>query len=224
MSTTPSPGEVVADVPNSLLFRFRVDCPQYSDAKSGAVELPASFELPTLGEFSREEKPFASLRSAWSSEGLYFSLIVRGKKQALRCQHTRMLESDSLQLWIDTRDTHNVHRATKFCHWFSLLPLGNPEDPKQPLATMLHINRAREHSPSVNQVPVQIASKIRKTGYTLNAFIPARTLNGFNVDEYRMLGFNYQVTDSELGVQCLSVGPEYPIAEDPSLWGTLALV
>jgi hypothetical protein len=41
--------------------------------------------------------------------------------------------------------------------------------------------------------------------------------------EHPRLGFCYAVMDRELGWQTFTVGPEFPFAEDPSLWGTLEL-
>ena len=37
------------------------------------------------------------------------------------------------------------------------------------------------------------------------------------------LGFSYLIADRELGSQSLAIGPEFPVLEDPSLWGTLEL-
>ena len=103
------------------------------------------------------------------------------------------------------------------------MPAGDGADRSKPLATMLKINRAREHSPSVNRFPLKVESTIQKTGYKLSAFLPSNSLNGWSPEEYRKVGFNYLVTDRELGQQTLGVGSSYPIAEDPSLWSTLQL-
>jgi hypothetical protein len=63
----------------------------------------------------------------------------------------------------------------------------------------------------------------RKSGYLLEAFLPASVLNGYAPDEHRRLGFFYAVRDDELGEQLLSVTPEFPYWEDPSLWSVLEL-
>ena len=165
----------------------------------------------------------AMLRAAWGESGMYFTVVVENKKQSLWCKRTQLLDSDGMQLWIDTRDTHNLHRATKFCHWFLVLPQGDGPGEKQPLATMLKINRAREHSPTINQAKIPTDSKVTRTGYTLSMYIPGPVLNGWNPEEHKHLGFCYSVRDRELGLQHLSVGSEYPVAEDPSLWHTLVL-
>ena len=63
-----------------------------------------------------------------------------------------------------------------------------------------------------------------KSGYRIEAFLPSVVLTGYDADEHPRLGVYYAVRDSELGEQVLSVGPEFPYAEDPSLWAVLELV
>jgi hypothetical protein len=56
------------------------------------------------------------------------------------------------------------------------------------------------------------------------AVLPAQAITGYDSTEHKRLGFFYAVIDRELGWQTLALGPELPITEDPSLWGTLELV
>jgi len=213
---------VVSEISSNLLFRYRIQCNRYDSDEKAPVELPTSAKIP---EFSsvEGEKPFAQLAASWCPEGMYFWLKVKGKKQSLWCRKTQLLDSDGLQIWIDTRNTHNVHRATRFCHWFLFLPEGDGGDQKRPIATMLKINRAKEHSPCINRMPIGVKSGVFKNGYSLAVFIPGSTINGWDSNDHRSIGFNYIVMDRELGVQSLGVGLEFPVAEDPSLWSTLQL-
>lgn len=215
---------IVSEVSNNLLFRYRINCERFVGQDKSASELPVACRLPVFSELDRNhDQPFAELRLAWSPDGLYFWLNVKDKKQALWCRNTQLLESDGLQVWLDTRDTHNIHRASKFCHWIVMLPAGGRNEGKDPIASMLNINRAKEHSPTVNQMPIDISSSIQTGGYSLSAFVPGGTINGWNPEEHRLIGFHFVVCDRELGSQSLSVGLEYPVAEDPSLWSTLVL-
>jgi hypothetical protein len=38
------------------------------------------------------------------------------------------------------------------------------------------------------------------------------------------MSFYYAVTDRELGYQSLTLSDQFPVAEDPSLWGEAALI
>ena len=64
----------------------------------------------------------------------------------------------------------------------------------------------------------------KKSGYLLEAFLPAVALNGYDPDEHRRLGFFYAVHDTEMGEQTLGLDADFPFAEDPSLWSVLELV
>jgi hypothetical protein len=214
-------------IPNNLMFRYRIPC-QRVELKTKSktpkpIELDESYRLPHFGEFDSQHQ-FADMRVGWNENGVYVTLIVEGRELPLECRETAIMDSDSLYLWIDTRDTHDVHRATRFCHWFVMLPAGSGAKKDKPVATPAKINRSRETSPAFNRAKVVIESKVTKTSYKLSAMIPAAALNGWDPAEHRNIGFNFMVNDSELGFQTLALGPDLPIEEDPSLWHSLHLV
>lgn len=214
---------IVSRIPKNLLFKYRVPCRRYDGNWTDNLRLQKEYRLPSFGNFE-EQLEFADVRMGWNKSGLFLNVLVKGKKKTLWCRSTKLLESDGLQLWIDTRNTQNIHRASKFCHWFLLLPAGAGSSQDQPLATMLRINRAKEDPPAFNPKGICIAATAEPTGYTTTAFIPANSINGWNTDDQRDLGFNFAVIDRELGWQTLAAGPELPINEDPSLWHTLHLI
>ena len=214
---------IVSKVSKNLLFRYRVACKKFAGDQKSKFQLPKENGFPDLGEFENRNS-YGDVRVGWDEEGIYLSAEVTGKRQSLWCRETQLLDSDSIQVWIDTRDTHNVHRASKFCHWFLLLPTGGGPTNDRPIASMLKINRSKEDSPAINRFKVEIDSKVTKDGYRLTAFIPGKCLNGWDASDNRNLGFNYAIVDRELGWQSLAIGPELPMTEDPSLWQTLQLV
>ena len=207
----------------TFLFRFATPCRYRKKLWSeNGIKLGPEFVVPTFGEL--EGKPlFADLRAAWSEEGIAFVLKVVGKKQLPWCRSTRIDDSDGLQIWIDTRDAHNIHRASRFCHRFIFLPGGGGQRLDQPVAELVPINRAKEKSRPVEPATLKVRRTNRPDGYVLHTFIPASALTGFDPIETRRLGFSYAVVDRELGWQTFSVGPEFPFVEDPSLWGSLDL-
>ena len=140
---------------NTLLaprYLFRFSIPVFRNELVGTtqLELEESYRLMDLAQLDAEtqyqESRFADVRMAWSSAGLAFHVVVTGKKQLPWCRESRLEDSDGIQVWIDTRATHNIHRATKFCHRFALLPLGGGRQAEGPLADQLLINRARENA------------------------------------------------------------------------------
>jgi hypothetical protein len=208
----------------TFLFRFSVPC-VYRRRLWGTrgVRLEPKYRLPSMGELDGR-KSFADLRLGWNGQGLAFQLRVTGKSQTPWCRATRVGDSDGLQLWIDTRDTHTIHRASRYCHRFVFLPVGGGADETSPVARWLPINRAKDDPKQPGADELRVRSEQRAGGYTLEGLIPATALTGYDPEEYPRLGFCYAVVDRELGWQTLSIGPEFPIQEDPSLWGTLELV
>jgi len=214
---------IVSQVPKNLLFRYRIPCRKFDGKADSKFSLSTDYQLPNLGAFESQVH-FAEIRVGWNEKGLFISAEISGKDQSLWCRETQLLDSDGIQLWIDTRDTHNVHRASKFCHWFLLMPAGGGEKSDQPKASMLKINRSKDDTPTINRMKLDVQAKIKKNGYTLTCFIPAAALNGWDTNDHRNIGFNYAVVDREMGWQTLAIGPELPITEDPSLWQTLQLL
>lgn len=208
---------------STFLFRFETACRYRKKlwTESG-MKLGPEYVLPSFGELEGK-KLFADLRAAWSEEGIAFVLKVVGKKQAPWCRATRLDDSDGLQIWIDTRDAHNIHRASRFCHRFIFLPAGGGQRLDKPVAALAPINRAKASPKPVTAKDFNVRAAKLANGYSLQAFIAASALTGFDPSEARRLGFSYAVVDRELGWQTFSVGPEFPFVEDPSLWGTLEL-
>src|SRR5262245_41713626 len=87
------------------------------------LELRPHCRLPDLSPLDGLQSP-AELRAAWNPQGIGIALQLRGKSSPPRCNPAEPTASDGLQVWVDTRCTLNVHRATRFCHYFCLLPGG----------------------------------------------------------------------------------------------------
>lgn len=211
-------------IPERFLFRFLLPCrrrvPLWS--RQGCL-LDESYRLFPLALLEGQQV-WADLRAAWDQEGLAFWLQVRGKRQPLWCRPSRPEDSDALQIWIDTRDVHTVHRAGRFCYRFLFMPAGGGSGLEDPVALWLPIERAREHPRPVPQQSLRVLAEPRPDGYLLQAFVAAEALSGFDPADQPRIGFNYAVLDRELGILTLSAGPPMPYGEDPSLWVSLELL
>lgn len=209
-------------IPRNLLFRYRLRAPRIARDCTGFQDLPESSELPVLGTLDGQ-KPYSQIKAGWNADGMLVGVAVRGKQQSLWTRVNQPLESDGVQVWIDTRDTHNIHRASRYCHWFYALP-GGGQGKSVGHAGMLKINRAKEDAPTINRGQPQLKVQLQAGGYDLLLRIPANLLNGWDPDEHRTMGFHLVVSDRELGWNTLGVGADLPIQEDPSLWNSLQLV
>jgi len=210
-------------LPTRFLFRFAAPC-LFSDLPWGpkGCELGEQHRLPVFGELEGKSA-FADVRAAWSPAGMTFNVAVAGKRHPLWCRENRLEDSDGLQVWIDTRDTHNIHRASRFCQRFIFLPAGGGRKFDGPVADQLLIDRARENANPVRPGHLRVHSEVTASGYRLAAFLPAEALTGFNPDDHQRLGFTYWLFDREFGEQSFSLSSDFPFPSDPSLWGTLEL-
>lgn len=208
-------------------FLFRIAMPikrltKLSAAMTTPPNLSAEYSLPDMGLLAQGSNA-GSLRVGWHDLGMAFQLEIVGRTSRPRCDYGTVLTSDGLQLWIDTRNTQNIHRASKFCHHFAFLPCGASRDRATPMGKQIPIARAREEATLCDSRLLLTASDIRADGYTLRVWIPAECLNGYAADSNPHLGFYFMIRDHELGDQYLSIGAEFPFDQDPSLWWTMDL-
>ena len=212
-------------VPHPFLFRysFAVRRADNRPSKSGPLlGLGEEHRLPDLDGL-HETPRFAEIRMGWNPNGLGVSVVVAGKQTSPACFSAAPIESDGLQVWIDTRNTQSIHRASRFCHHFCALPRGGKRG-REPVAVQVPIVRAREESPLARPDKIAVSADVRGDGYLLEMWLPAEVLHGFDPEANPRLGFYAVVRDMELGEQCLTVGREFPFAYDPSVWSTIELV
>ena len=217
----------MALIPHRFLFRVAYPCryvkgiPHEEDDR--LLDLPEDCRLDNFAAMD-ERRNFADVRLAWNELGLGLQVEVRGKEQPPRGDAARPRTSDGVTLWIDTRDARTSHRASRYCHQFHFLPTGGGPEHDEPVFASSKINRAFHDAPLTPASGVPFQCVHIKGGYLLEAFLPAAVLHGFDPEQNPRLGLYYAVRDAELGEQTLSVGSDFPYAEDPSLWSVLELV
>jgi hypothetical protein len=216
----------MALVPHRFLLRVAHPCryaksmPLTDDER--LLELSAEYRIENYAGMDGE-KNFADVCLAWNEHGIGLQVEVRGKLQLPAGNPDRPRGSDGVTLWLDTRDARASHRASRYCHQFHFLATGAGPERDEPAFVQTKINRALEDAPFASAAKVMLKVHTKKSGYLLEAFLPADVLTGYDPDEHRRLGFFYAVRDDELGEQLLSMSPEFPFWEDPSLWSVLEL-
>lgn len=171
---------------------------------------------------------WVDVRSAWSPKGLAFVFDYKGPKK----KESGLVK---LNIWIDTRNTRNVHRATRFCHQFRLefdptIFIARKRGPRETIApgaepSQIRINRALADAPIANRDNIYTDLLANESGgFRLALFLEAEAMNGFDVDVNRLLGLAYRIQAPGRDWQRLGPGLEFPVTEDPSLWTVLELV
>jgi hypothetical protein len=209
-----------------MLFRPVVLCPRMPEgwAVDGDLREWESLEpLPPLQELDGEQ-PFARVWLAWSPAGLHIAEHCDKPVGPVTCNPWRPDSGDGLQVWVDTRATQDVHRATRFCHHFVLLPRGRGRDWGRAVAWQGPIRRARERAPICQPEDIAVAAQVREGFYALEALLPVHVLHGFEPRPGARLGFNFYVHDIPGGKQVWAAPRDLPFDTDPSLWATVELV
>ncbi len=213
-------------VPARFLFRLAHPCLRLDalpiEGGDDLLDLPERCRVDDLTA-TEGRTPFADVRLAWNERGLAIQCAVRRKEQPLAADATRLRQSDGLTFWLDTRDARTSHRASRFCHQFHFLPAGGGPDRSDPVFVQMKIHRAAQDARIVDS-DAALLRVHRRGGYRLEAFLPAEVLTGFDPEQHPRLGFFYVVRDAEHGEQLAGAGPEFPYAEDPTLWSVLDLV
>ncbi|MDP6777499.1 MAG: sugar-binding protein [Candidatus Latescibacteria bacterium] len=213
------------NMPKRAFFAFSFACPYRADPPviDGLLkDWDDRFRLPDLGVLEGEGA-YAEVYMAWHETGLYLALQV-SRPAALAVDPRRPVRGDGLQVWIDTRDVREAHRASRYCHHFWFLPRGGGKSGKDPLAGQNRVRRARAQAKMCDPADLGVASRVLKTGYRMEVHLPAAALTGFDHEENSRLGFSYLLKDRKLGRQSWTADEPLPVSYDPSLWGALELI
>ena len=211
-------------VPPSLLFDFRprlLPCPGPSQkAKGRLLTLPdANIFQPSV---INEQPQFATLQLGWNAEGFGGAVTVAGKSSPPQGDLSKLDRSDSITIWLDTRASGIVHRATEYCHSFGLVPA--TEDNAEPEAVVVSIAQQRASRVDSNVRLFQLRTHTTADGYCLEFWIPGSQLHGFReISEFGRLGFHCVINDRELGEQSFGLADDFPTSYDPSTWTQLEL-
>ena len=110
-------------LPQAFWFRLSTPCPRVEEipcrgARGGLLDLPATCAVPDLSSLEGSVA-WASVRLAWNPQGLGIAILADAPASKAARSADRPERFADVNLWIDTRDTRNVSRATRFCHRFT---------------------------------------------------------------------------------------------------------
>jgi hypothetical protein len=221
--TLNAPAKPAPLIDPTFLFRFEIAIHRHACSwTSSGLDLPPQCRVPCFAAMAGRRE-FADVRLAWEPAAIGFVIEVPGKQSPPWCRDSRLEDSDGFHLWIDTRCSPGIHRATQYCHRFLFMPTGSGGARDQPMTGLMPINRARQNPKSPPPGSIQVYAKMQTDGYRLSGRIAAAAMTGFDSVQYPRLGLYYAVIDRELGSQTLALSQEFPVAEDPSLWGEAVL-
>ena len=214
-------------LPQAFWFRFAFPCSRVEEipltnASDGLLSLPPSCALPDLQPLENSPR-WAEVRLGWNTKGLGITVI----SDAVAPQQLTERRPEGFavtEFWVDTRDTRNISRATRFCHRFVVrIDRGQARGRLHAHVTQRPIARAMAEAPLCRGDDIPVRVELSRTGWVLELFLPGQVLSGYDPDTNRRLGFAYQIADHVHEDQFLGVGRDFPVGENPSLWATLEL-
>ncbi len=214
-------------LPQAFWFRLAVACTRVegiprANASTDLLALPAACALPDLKPLDGGER-WAEVRVGWNALGLGITVIAEGVT-AQQLAERRPEGFAVAQFWVDTRDTRNVSRATKFCHRFNVrIDRGGSRGRLEAQVAQRPIARSVADAPIGRSDDIPVRVELNRTSWRLELFLSSQALSGFDPDTNRRLGFAYQITDFVRDDQFFGVGRDFPVGENPSLWSTLEL-
>ncbi len=214
-------------VPQAFWFRIAASCPRVnelprSDDPWRLLDLPTSCALPELTQLDGRHS-WAEIRVGWNPRGLGVAVLATGISD-LQLALDRPEGFADVQIWVDTRDSRNVSRATRFCHRFAAhLALRGGRKQLAVQVAQKPIARAASESPLCPVDLIASRCELSQAGWLLELFLPSQALHGFDPETNRRLGFAYQISDHVREDQFLGIGRDFPLGENPSLWSTLEL-
>ena len=216
-------------IPAEFYFQASVEIPWQADLDKDIQHKKHPVikkELPNLMFEESDSKNTVQFFVAWNEEGI--CLQVNAEKKNFPSQPgtlTDPTKGDRIDFFIDTRDLKTNHRASKFCHRFTLLPPGTRGKRKQSALMIeqeISGNRTYREMTQPEQIPTWDSSS--KEGYQVSCWISKAYLEGYDPEHVSSLGFYYVMYDGEYSTRLFGVGENFPATTDPSLWPSLKLV
>jgi hypothetical protein len=177
--------------------------------------------IPAFSSLSSARR-FAEAYIAWSPAGIFFQVILKAFGPDIADTKATNMNPNGYRcsLYLDTRWSPDVHRATSFCHRFDFILIRPTKSmPEQRgHGELAPIQRARAAPADVHPKDISVSTYLMTGGYEIKAFLPAETLTGYSPEEFQDVGVFYTINDLIYGNQIMARTLQSPYFEDPSVW------
>jgi len=173
--------------------------------------------IPNMSKYLKEEK-FADIYMGWNEEGIYFFVDVKKRLEEVFSKNYR--RGDSIELFLDTRCLKS-NFITKYCHHFVLFA---------EKVDGYHVKevtkfRGDDIHKIAKEEDFDIKVFLDKNSYSMKIFIPKRCLYGYDVKNFKKMGFTYRVNRYLKESQNFSASDlEFNFEKFPFLWGEANLI
>ncbi len=228
-------------LPPSFWFKLALESPRVDSmpgAKGGPLlNLPERSRLPDFALLAGSPS-WVTVATGWNAGGLGICFEARnpvpaegkparsgaGRGSAPALGESQRLSIATVDLWVDTRDTRTISRASRFCHYFRAEIRSNTSGSVGVQLDQQPIPRATAEAPMGREADRLVRADRSATGWRLELFFKSAALNGFDPDTNRRLGLSYRVHEVARGDAWMGVGDDFQLPVNPGLWSTLVLV
>jgi hypothetical protein len=191
---------------------------------SAANKIPGIRASASIGSERNPHQP-PNVYMGWREEGLYLGFEVFDNNIESIPASGRWWTRDNLEFWISTRAVpKDLQVYNAFCHQFFYIPNTTPLDGSLGLVGQWH--RPGDSIPG-NLIPhtgIVQQSRVLPDRYTVEMFIPAAALHGWDPVNQRELAFNMHVRDFHEALDYYWSAPkEMNTQQRPNTWGKLIL-
>lgn len=163
--------------------------------------------------------PFADIAIGWNKEGI--EIFLQSNSPFHQAKYPEVSRGDSLEVFFDTRDVKTSGYNTRFCHHFFFLP--EAVDGCQ-AGEITHFRTEDTHD-LCDPKELTVNTFCYDDGYTMQIFIPAQCLYGYDPEQFDRLGFSYRINRMHgKPQQFTALTNEYQFEQLPSLWSSLRLI
>lgn len=197
---------------------FSLTLPLYFVEKAEAkASLKKKYLLPDLSPFLDEEA-FAKVFVGYHDAGLVFN--VRVDKPFENCSFPEFARTDSIEIFIDTRDLKTAGFAHKFCHHFVIFPKAIDGLSAREITRF----RTDDRHGLCDARLIHVTSELKSRHYFLKIFIPSDCLYGYDPKTFDRLGLTYRINRFGGKSGHFAVSSDYlVIHQQPSLWSSMEM-
>ncbi len=223
----PSPSAAAEDpsasgiwqVPLDAFFRLQLALPRLQPLPplDGSLQgWPRAALLPDLSSLHGQGS-FGRVLAGWTLDGLAFGVEV-DVGHDLRLDPEHPFRSDGIEVWVDTRDSREARKPTRFCHHFLLLPGGHGPRGRACYVQEMNPGGVKRPEDMADIQRIRAKAEVGRGGYTLEFLLPREVLAGYAPLEATSVALAYRLRSSVYGVQDLAFGEHFPLWRNPSLW------
>lgn len=198
-------------------FQLSVPC-YYLESQGKLSRIDGKHLLPDTSALCHEEH-FANVALGWNEEGI--ELLCQVEKKFEEVRYPDVVQGDSVEVFIDTRDVKTSGHNTRFCHHFFFLPEAVEG---QQAGEITHFRTEDTHT-LCDPNDLWTETTMQPGEYVLHCFIPKGCLYGYDPSQFDRMGFSYRINRPRWESQHFSVvTDDYQLEQQPSLWSRMRLV